>query len=338
LELMRRRLGRTGLELTALGCGGTALGNLFAVVSEGDAIATAQKAFEFGIRYFDTAPIYGHGLSEHRLGTVLRQFGVGPICVSTKVGFRLLPARGADPSAGLFQNVPPFVARMDYSYDGAMRSFEDSLQRLGRDRVDILFLHDLDRTKLGENYAKYFREAMAGAYKALSELREQKVVGGIGCGLNEWRACEDFAHAGDFDCFLLAGRYTLLDQSSLDSFLPLCEKRNIGVVLGGPYNSGILGTGGVPGAVFDYKAATDEVLERVRNIEGVCARHGVKLKSAALQFPLHHPAIASVIPGMRHPSEVRENVELLKDDIPVDFWGELRTKSLIRADAPTPRG
>jgi D-threo-aldose 1-dehydrogenase len=312
------------------------MGNLYAAVSDENAMATAREALAAGIRYFDTAPLYGYGLSEHRFGTVFRGFGAEPYHVSTKVGYRLIPARGADPAAGQFHEVPPFTRRMDYSYDGTMRSFEDSLQRLGRDRVDILFLHDLDRRVLGDQYRRHFQQAMAGAYRALLELREQKVVRAIGCGLNEWQACEDFACVGDFDCFLLAGRYTLLDQSSLDSFLPLCAKRRIGIVLGAPYNSGILGTGAVPGALYDYAPAAPEVMERVRNIELVCARHRVPLKAAALQFPLHHPAVTSIIPGMRHPMEVRENVDLLTRNISNAFWQELRTEKLVRPDAPTP--
>jgi D-threo-aldose 1-dehydrogenase len=336
LKLTPRPLGKSGVELTALGCGGTAMGNLFASVTDENAMATAQTAYAAGVRYFDTAPIYGHGLSEHRFGTVFRSFGDTAFSVSTKVGFRLIPARGADPAAGLFYDVPPFVQRMDYSYDGTMRSFEDSLHRLGRDRVDILFLHDLDRRKLGDRYPLHFKEAMSGAYQALLELREQKAVRAIGCGLNEWQACEDFARAGDFDCFLLAGRYTLLDQGSLDSFLPLCEERGIGIVLGGPYNSGILSTGAVPGALYDYAPATTDILNRVSDIQAVCAQYNVSLKSAALQFPLHHPAITSVIPGMRHPQEVGENVDLFERTIPVGFWQELRGRKLIRSDARIP--
>jgi D-threo-aldose 1-dehydrogenase len=177
---------------------------------------------------------------------------------------------------------------------------------------------------------------MAGAYKALIRLRDEKVVRAIGCGLNEWEACEAFARAGDFNCFLLAGRYTLLDQQSLDSFLPLCVQRGIGIVLGGPYNSGILISGAVPGAYYDYAPAKPEILERVRKIEAVCARHKVPLKAAALQFPLHHPAITSVIPGMRNRTEVEENLAMIDLRIPKEFWHELAAQKLIRQESPIP--
>jgi D-threo-aldose 1-dehydrogenase len=335
-RLKVRPLGNTGIGLTALGCGGTAMGNMFKSVSDDDAQATLRAAWKAGIRYFDTAPLYGHGLSEHRFGTAFRGFGAAPFVFSTKIGWRLYPARGADTAAGLFEGVPPFTRRLDYSYDGVMRSFEDSLQRLGRDSVDILLLHDCDRRNQGAEFPARFKEAMAGAYKALIKLRDEGAVKAIGCGLNEWEACEAFARAGDFNCFLLAGRYTLLDQESLDSFLPLCVQRGIGIVLGGPYNSGILITGAKPGALYDYAPAKPEILERVRKIEAVCKRHKVPLKAAALQFPLHHPAITSVIPGMRSPKEVAENIKLISFKIPKAFWRDLHTERLIREEAPIP--
>jgi len=336
MTIAYRPLGNTGIALTALGCGGTAMGNMYKAVGDDEAQATLRSAWDAGVRYFDTAPLYGHGLSEHRFGTAMRGFGTAPFSISTKVGWRLYPARGADTQQGLFDGVPPFVKRLDYSYDGAMRSFEDSMQRLGVDRVDILLLHDCDRRNQGDEFPARFREAMAGAYKALIKLRDEGVVKAIGCGLNEWEACEAFARAGDFNCFLLAGRYTLLDQQSLDSFLPLCVSRGIGIVLGGPYNSGILITGAVPGAYYDYAPAKPEIMDRVRKIEAVCKKHKVPLMAAALQFPLHHPAITSVIPGMRSPAEVVENLDLMGRKIPRAFWQELRDAKLIRPESPIP--
>ncbi len=336
MALKHRQLGNTDIKVTVLGCGGTAIGNMYSAVSDDDAQATLRATWKAGIRYFDTAPLYGHGLSEHRFGTAFRGFGAAPHVYSTKVGWRLMPARGADTAAGLFAGVPPFTRRLDYSYDGTMRSFEDSLQRLGRDSVDILLLHDCDRRNQGTDFPARFKEAMHGAYKALLKLREEGAVKAIGCGLNEWEACEAFARAGDFNCFLLAGRYTLLDQHSLDSFLPLCVQRGIGIVIGGPYNSGILITGAKPGALYDYAPARPEIIERVRKIEAVCRRHKVPLKAAALQFPLHHPAIVSVIPGMRSPKEVAENVKLVNLKIPKAFWRELHASKLIREEAPIP--
>ncbi len=336
MSLKQRPLGNTRISLTALGYGGTAMGNMFAAVSNADAQATLRAAWDAGVRYFDTAPLYGHGLSEHRFGTAFREFGPDPYVYSTKVGWRMKPARGADLGAGLFQNIPPFTRQIDYSYDGVMRSFEDSMQRLGRDKVDMLLIHDCDRRNQGDEYPARFKEAMSGAYKAILKLREEGVAKAIGCGLNEWEACEAFARAGDFNCFLLAGRYTLLDQESLNSFLPLCVSRGIGIVLGGPYNSGILITGAKPGALYDYAPAKPEIMDRVAKIEVVCKKHSVPLKAAALQFPLHHPAVTSVIPGMRSPAEVAENMDLIDAKIPDAFWQELRSAHLIREEAPIP--
>lgn len=336
MTIARKTLGRTKLELSVFGFGGTGLGNLYQAMSEREAITTLDAAYACGMRYFDTAPLYGHGLSEHRTGSALRRFADPAVVISTKVGWRLQPAFGNPPDAGLFQGITAFSRVNDYSYDGAMRSFEDSLQRLGTDRVDILMIHDCDRRNQGERYPEKFREALAGAYKAVLRLREQGLVKAIGCGLNEWEACRDFAEAGDFDCFLLAGRYTLLEQHSLASFLPLCERRGIGIILGGPYNSGILASGAVKGAWFNYAPAPAEILERVAAIEAVCRRHDVALKAAALQFPLHHPCVASVIPGTRSSAEIDENLAMLRAPVPPELWRELKTSGLMDAAAPTP--
>ncbi len=337
MTLPARTLGRTGIELTTLGFGATSLGNMYRAQTEEGAMQAVEAAYRAGIRYFDTAPLYGFGLAEHRMGAARRRIP-DDIVLSTKTGWRLF-RRGATDGPGsaadaLFERPAPFAPRIDYSYDGAMRSFEDSMQRLGTDRVDILFLHDCDRRNHGDAYRERFGEAMAGAYRALLSLREQGAVRAIGAGLNEWEACQDFAEAGDFDCFLLAGRYTLLDQASLDSFLPLCERRGIGIVLGGPYNSGILATGAVPGAMYDYAPASPAILERTRAIEGICRRHGVPLRAAALQFPLSHPTVATVIPGARDAAEVEENLRLMSHPIPDALWLELRQAGLMRRQGP----
>jgi D-threo-aldose 1-dehydrogenase len=336
MELERRKLGRTDVSLTVFGFGGTSLGNMYQSIDDDTANAALDASFKVSVRYVDTAPLYGHGLSEHRVGGWLRRVRGEDIVLSTKVGWRMFPARGQPTEAGLFIDVPPFRRGLDYSYDGVMRSFDDSLQRLGTDRVAIVFIHDADRRNQGDAFEQRFSEAMEGAYPALLKLREEGVIKAIGAGLNEWEACQRFAEAGDFDCFLLAGRYTLLDQASLDSFLPLCEKRGIGIVLGGPYNSGILATGPVEGAHYDYAPASPEILEKTRRIEEVCRRHNVPLKAAALQFPLGHPTVASVIPGMGSPERVAENMDLLAHKIPSDLWAELRSERLIRQDAPLP--
>ncbi len=335
MSLGTRTLGRTGIELTTLGFGSTGLGNLYRAQTEDGAMATVAAAYAGGIRYFDTAPLYGFGLAEHRVGAALRRLPARDIVLSTKAGWRLSRRGKGEAPAGvsdsLFDGPAPFKPRIDYSYDGVMRSFEDSLQRLGADHVDILLLHDCDRRNHGEEgYRARFREVMEGGYKALAALREQGVVRAIGAGLNEWEACADFAEAGDFDCFLLAGRFTLLDQSSAESFLPMCERRGIGIVLGGPYNSGILATGAVEGAMYEYAPASAEMLERTRAIERVCARHDVPLRAAALQFPLSHSAVATVIPGARDVAEVEENLRLMAREIPDALWRELREAGLIR--------
>jgi len=242
------------------------------------------------------------------------------------------------PDSGLYRNILPFAAHYDYSYDGVLRSVADSLQRLGLARIDIVHIHDVDVWTHKNQAAtdERFAEVMAGGYRALLRLREEKAIGAIGVGVNEWQACERFAEAGDFDCFLLAGRYTLLEQAALDSFLPLCLRRNIAVIIGGPFNTGILATGAIAGATYNYRPATEAVRERVRSIESVCRDHGVALASAALQFPLHHPAVASVIPGARSAGEVAANIATLEAPIPPALWQALKHEGLLREDAPTP--
>jgi D-threo-aldose 1-dehydrogenase len=336
MELDRKTLGRSQLKLSVLGFGGTGLGNMYVAMSERSVIDTLSAAYAAGMRYYDTAPLYGHGLSELRLGGGLRMFADPAVVVSSKVGWCLRPAFGKPTGAGLFRDITAFARFNDYSYDGAMRSFEDSLNRLGTDRIDILLIHDVDRRNQGDRFPEVFKEAMAGAYKAVLSLREQGVVRAIGCGLNEWEACQAFAEAGDFDCFLLAGRYTLLEQGSLNSFLPLCERRGIGIILGGPYNSGILASGAVKDAWFDYAPATSEVLAKVAAIEQICAAHRIPLKAAALQFPLHHSCVASVIPGTSNAAELNENLRMLRTQVPAALWRELKSAGLMDAQAPTP--
>ncbi len=332
-----RPLGRTKLKVTVLGLGTATLGNLYAPVADADAHDTLKTAFDAGIRFVDTAPFYGHGWSEHRVGEALRGRRRDDIVLSTKIG-RLLrpkdPAAGID--GGVFAAVLPFEPAFDYSYDGVMRSFEDSLQRLGTHRIDVLLIHDVDRWthRSREASDRRIKEVMEGGYKALVKLRDAGVVGAIGAGLNEWDTCQTLAEISDLDCFLLAGRYTLLEQESLQTFLPLCVKRNIGIFLGGPYNTGILATGAMPGAMYNYAPANPDILGRVRKLEAVCQRHGVALASAALQFPLAHPAVCSVIPGAKTAAEVRRNIATVEASIPADFWSELKHGKLIAEEAP----
>jgi D-threo-aldose 1-dehydrogenase len=334
----RRTLGKAGVEVTIMGFGGAPLGNMYQAFSDAQARATVEACYDAGIRYFDTAPLYGFGLSEHRLGEALRGRNRAEFVLSTKVGRLLKPGDPATLDDGQFKGSLPFAQIYDYSYDGVMRSFEDSLQRLGTWRIDILLVHDLDVWTHKTEAARRTRveEFMAGGYRAMIKLRDEGAVRAIGAGINETAACQDLAERGDFDCFLLAGRYTLLEQAPLDELLPLCERRRIALIIGGAYNTGILATGAVPGAYFQYAPAPEEIMERVRRIEAVCARHGVRLPTAALQFPLGHPAVATVIPGTRSPAEVAQNVEIFAPEIAAEFWAELKHDGLLRAHAPTP--
>jgi D-threo-aldose 1-dehydrogenase len=337
-RILRTRSG-TELSFTALGFGTAPLGNLYRGLSEEEARGTLQCAWEAGCRYFDTAPQYGLGLAETRLNGFLREHRAEPLLLSTKVG-RLLRLSGAAERTGVgkFFDVPSRKENYDYSYDGVMRSIEFSLERLGVDAVDILYCHDVDAFTHGSRAASDRRvaEFMAGGYRALTELRTAGVVKAIGAGVNEWQVCERLAEAGDFDLFLLAGRYTLLEQDALASFLPLCLARGIGIVVGGPFNSGILATGPKPGAFYNYEPAPPPILERVSRIEAVCADHGVPLAAAALAFPLAHPAVVCVIAGGQNPQEVRQNADMLSWPIPAALWRHLVSEGLLRPDAPVP--
>lgn len=331
-----RRLGRTGLDLTVLGFGSTGIGGMFAEATEVQALGAVKQAIAAGIGYFDTAPLYGHGLAEHRVGAGLRMSGGLRPLISTKVGWLLHPVANGRREDGLYHDGGAFARRLDLSYDGAMRSLEDSLQRLRLPSVDVVFIHDVDRRNQGSEFEARFREAMSGAYRALRALREQGVVKAIGAGLNDWESCQTFAQAGDFDVFLLAGRFTLLDQGALQSFLPLCLRRGIGVVLGGPFNSGVLARSGVSAAKFDYGDAPEEVLARVKGLQDACTEFGVGLRCAALQFPLLHPAVSSVVAGMRSAEEVQENVQAIQAPVPSALWHHLRNRGLIPAQLNLP--
>jgi D-threo-aldose 1-dehydrogenase len=340
-QLGKRRVGKTALAVTELGLGGTPLGNMYRAMDMEGAIATIHAAADAGVRYFDTAPVYGFGLSETRLGQGVATLPRSEIVISSKVGYTLVPIDPAEQKPGLWDKPPPMRADFDFSRDAVLRSVEESLKRLGTSHVDMLAIHDPDEAvDVGAGVDPYsrshFRNAMEGAYPALADLRSQGVIKAVGVGINQWQMLCDFAEAGDFDYFLLAGRYTLLDQDSMARLLPLCEKRSVSLVVGGPYNSGILATGAVGGATYDYHPATPEILDRVRRMEAVCARHGVALQAAALQFPLHNPLVASIIPGARSVAEVNANLDFLRQPIPIDFWAELKAERLINPAAPVP--
>ena len=332
-------LGRSRTKVARLGFGAAPLGNLYVPVAEDEALAAVHAAYALQIRYFDTAPLYGHGMSEHRCGEALRRYPRDTFVLSSKVGRLLRPGRDPGDAFDGYADALPFRTVYDYSYDGAMRSFEDSLQRLGMDRIDILLVHDIDvRTHGVEDQPRRLDEAVDGAFRALHRLRTEGVVDAIGLGVNEVDVCIAVAERVDIDCVLLAGRYSLLEQGALDEFLPLCVARDIGVVVGGPFNSGILASGATGDARYDYGIAPPAILERVRRIDGVCKRHDVPLAAAALQFPYGHPAVATVIPGARTRAEVEQNVALLQVAIPADLWRELKEEGLMRPDAPCPAG
>jgi D-threo-aldose 1-dehydrogenase len=338
----QRAIGKTGLSVTLLGLGGTALANMYSAISAEQALETIQAAFAAGLRYFDTAPLYGRGLSETRLGAGLASLPRSQIVISTKVGYTLEPAPPGL-AAGIFIEPMPNAVRFDYSRDAVLRSVEGSLQRLGCDRLDILYIHDPDESlSVQPGHDPYershFAEVMQGAYPALRELRSQGVIRAIGAGMNQWQMLYDFAREAEFDCFLLAGRYTLLEQGALEPLMSHCTAKGISIVIGGPYNSGILATGPIAGAYYNYAPAPPDILERTRRIEAVCARHRVPLPAAALQFPLGHPAVASVIPGMRSRAELQTNLAYLEHSIPSEFWAELKALELIDPASPVPEG
>jgi D-threo-aldose 1-dehydrogenase len=330
--------GRT-LSFSALGFGAAPIGNMNRVLGEAEAEATVRQAWSLGLRYFDTAPLYGHGLSEQRVGAALRGKARGSYLLSTKVGRLLQPCAPGEEDSGIYLGVPPFRIAYDYSYDGVMRSHEASLARLGLDRIDILYVHDIDAMTHGSRDAAEARTRELidqGGWRALDELRAAGDVAAIGAGVNEWQPCARLIELADPDIFLLAGRYTLLEQEALASLLPACVSRGIGVVVGGPYNSGILATGPIAGAIYDYAPAPEPVLRRTAAIEAVCRRHGVPLARAALQFPLGHPAVVSVIPGGQTADQVVQNLALLNAPIPDTLWRDLKAAGLLRLDAPTP--
>jgi len=316
-----------------LGMGGAPLGNLLGAVDEGAAQAAVHAAWDAGIRHFDTAPHYGAGLSEHRMGAALRHRPRDDFTLSTKVGRMLVPAPGGVGEwEDDFQDGLSFTRRLDVSHDGALRSIEDSLQRLGLPRIDIAYIHDVSPDWLGAEWETHFTAAMQGAARALSRLRDEGVIGAWGLGVNMVEPCLRALRESDPNMFLLAGRYTLLDHAGLPELLPACEARGVHVVIGGPYNSGLL----AGGDTFNYKRAPDDLVAKARAIGAVCARHGVDLKAAALQFCAAHPAVAAVIPGARSAAEVEQNVALMEQPIPSELWAELKTPGLLPEAAPIP--
>jgi D-threo-aldose 1-dehydrogenase len=339
----RRQLGPTGVELTELGCGGAPIGGMSAGPgqnAEDEAHSALQASWDVGIRYFDTAPWYGRGQSELRVGRLLRGRPRHDFVLSTKVGRVLRAPRDLD---GFTRTTPPgglpFEVHFDYTYNGILRAYEDSLQRLGLPRIDLAIVHDLD---LGYHapqarWDALMAQLITGGWRALQELRSDGLIRGIGVGINPLGMIPRFLELfDDVDFFLLAGRYTLMEQDALDQELPACVERGVGVVIGAVFNSGLLATGPVPGARYNYREPTPEQIDKVTRIQAVCDRHAVPLATAALQFPLGHPAVASVIPGPMRAEHAQLNAQALHHPIPPDFWRELKADGLLRMDAPTP--
>lgn len=328
-SIERVQIGKTPLKVTRLGFGCATLGGLYRDLSDEAAAATVHRALGLGLNFFDTAPLYGAGKSESRLGGVLSMCERTSFVLASKVGFALVPINpeATEDIFFPFENAPPLRPAPDYTYDGTMRSFEGSLKRLNIERIDILHIHE----PVG-----FYDEAINGVLKALRKLKQEGLITAIGAAMNEAEMLVRFAQEADFDCFLLAGRYTLLEQGALTDLLPLCAKRKISIIIGGPYNSGILATGAKPDSKYNYLDAPAEILETVRQIEAVCKSYSVPLKAAALQFPLAHTAVASVIPGCASISEVEENMRMVDYSIPSEFWREMQRKKLLPHEAPIP--
>jgi D-threo-aldose 1-dehydrogenase len=337
--LPTRQIGKTALTVTELGFGAASLGNLYHIVSDSDAMETAGAALETGITYFDTAPYYGFGLSERRMGDALRNHR--GIVLSTKVG-RLLKANsdvdGYAERHG-FCSPMPFETQFDYTFEGVMSSWEASKQRLGLAHIDILYVHDIGRLTHGERYEMTFHQLTdGGGFRALEQLRAAGEILAFGLGVNEIEICLEAMKHAHLDVILLAGRYTLLEQNALDALLPACERAGTYIVVGGPYNSGILATGIRQGGAlhYDYAIAPQSIVDRVRRLEEHCERHSVPLAAAALQFPLAHPQVVSVIPGLGSPRHIERTLALYKTNIPDALWQSLKNDGLLHADAPVP--
>ncbi len=319
MALLTRTIGATDLQVTELGFGGAPLGGLGDAIAEDDAAALVRTAYDAGIRYFDSAPLYGVGRSERRIGTGLSAVPRDEYVLSTKVGRLLDPSDGGDPTV-----------RYDYSYTGARTSLEASLDRLGLERVDILFCHDIDVWTHGESQPGVFETAVKGILPALTDLRREGVIGAFGLGVNEWEVCNSVLDLFDVDVFLLAGRFTLLEQDALDELLPRCLERHVSVVIGGPYNSGMLATAERGRATYDYRPVDDERWQRAQAIRAICDRHNTDMRAAALQYPLRHPAVAAVIPGPRSVEEFETNLAMMDVEVPDALWSDLAAAGLAR--------
>ena len=325
----RREIGRTGLMVDTLGLGGAPLGGNFVDLSDKQAAELVEAAKASGLRYFDTAPWYGFGRSERVMGDVLR--GTEYV-LSDKVGRLLKPGAVEDPMEFGMVDPLPFHVVYDYSYDGIMRAYEDNLQRLGLDRIDILLVHDIGVMQHGADNARHFDQLAKSGYRALDDLRKSGDISAIGIGVNENQACLDALSIGHWDAFLLAGRYTLLEQTALDTLFPACEAAGTTIICGGPFNSGIL----AGRETWNYTKAPAEVRASVEKLKAEADAFNIPLAAAALQFPLGSNTVSSVIPGPRDVAEMEQILDWFKTEIPHEFWESIRSKGMIARNAPIP--
>ena len=327
--MQKRKLGKTDIELSAIGFGGAPIGDLFENLQDENCYKVLENCFEKNINHFDTSPYYGNGLSEQRLGYFLKKIPKNKYYLSTKVGRYLTLEKEENIDRGKWAGGLNFVPNIDYSYDGVMKSFEQSLHRLATSKIDICLIHDVDRYTHGDQVDHYFKIAMSGAYKALTQLKEEKIIKAIGIGVNDADMCKRFAEAGDFDCMLLAGRYTLLDQSALDDCILIAEEKNIGIILGGVFNSGILAKGIGEDITYFYQTIPDNIKKKYNEISIICERYNVSVPSVALQFCYANKSISSMVVGMDREDQINNNISSLSTNIPNDLWEELKNKNII---------
>ena len=335
--MQKRKLGNTDIYLSTIGFGGAPIGNLFEKLDDATCYKTLARCNDSNINLYDTSPYYGNGLSEHRLGSFLKTLNSDSYYLSTKVGRYLTPQKEENINRGKWAGGLNFIPNVDYSYDGVMKSFEQSLHRLNTSKIDICLIHDVDTYTYGEQVDHYFKIAMKGAYKAISKLKEEKVIKAIGVGVNNSDICKRFAEEGDFDCILLAGRYTLLDQSALDDCLPIAEEKNIGIILGGVFNSGILAKGIGDNITYFYDKIPESIKIKYNKILSICNRYNVSVPAAALQFCYANKQVASLVIGMDREDQIDNNISNLNIKIPNDLWNELKNANIIDERCTLPK-
>jgi len=325
----KRKLGNTDIHLSAIGFGGAPIGNLFEKLEDPNCYKILENCYYSRINLYDTSPFYGYGLSEHRLGSFLKTLDPDTFYLSTKVGRYLTPDKEENIDRRKWAGGLNFRPNVDYSYDGVMRSFDQSLHRLAATEIDICLIHDVDKYTYGDQVDHYFRIAMNGAYKAITKLKEEKVIKAIGVGVNNSDICKRFAEEGDFDCLILAGRYTLLDQSALNDCLPIAEEKNIGIILAGVFNSGILAKGIADHITYFYDKIPEDIKMKYNKISKICEKYKIPVSTAAIQFCYANKQISSMIIGMDRIEQIEDNISKLNVNIPNDLWAELKNAKII---------